>query len=70
MELAFATPEIIYGIIEGLVRCMWKEGAGVDLPTSFPRMSFSDAISKYGSDKPDVRFGMQVRRSYLESYVR
>lgn len=60
MEVSFATPEIIYGIIEGMLAHVWKNTLGIDVPVPFQRMQYSDAIEKYGSDKPDLRFGMEM----------
>lgn len=60
MEVSFATPEVIYDIIEGMLAAVWKEVLGVDVPRPFPRMPYSEAMEKYGSDKPDLRFGLPM----------
>ncbi len=60
MEISFAVPELIYAIIEGMLKHVWKHALGIDIPTPFPRMPYSEAMEKYGSDKPDLRFGMQM----------
>ncbi len=55
IETSFLTELEIRAIMEGLVRAMFKDGLGVDLPDPFPVMTFADAMDKYGSDKPDLR---------------
>lgn len=60
VEMSFATPELIYGIVEGMLKHVWKNALGMDIETPFLRMPYSDAIEKYGSDKPDLRFGMEM----------
>ena len=59
VEMSFATEELVYGIVEGAVRAMWAE-AGINVTTPFPRISYDDAMLKYGSDKPDLRPGMEI----------
>jgi aspartyl-tRNA synthetase len=60
VEMSFARPETIFGVIEPLMRDIF---AVVDreIETPFPRMSYADAMAKYGSDKPDLRCGMQIQ---------
>jgi len=60
IEASFVTTEEIYGIVEGLLSSMFKAGLGVDIPTPFPRMSYQEAMDKWGSDKPDRRFGTEI----------
>jgi aspartyl-tRNA synthetase len=57
-EMAFIEQEDILNTFEGLTRHILKEINGVDLAT-FPRMTYDDAMQKYGNDKPDIRFGME-----------
>ena len=57
-EMAFVEREDVLTIFEELVRHLFKTVKNVDLP-KFPRMSYAEAIEKYGSDKPDIRFGME-----------
>ncbi|MGV8877412.1 MAG: aspartate--tRNA ligase [Sphingobacteriaceae bacterium] len=57
-ELSFITQEDILGIFEGLTKNLFKMIKGIELP-EFPRMQYADAMRLYGSDKPDLRFGMQ-----------
>ncbi len=57
-EMAFVEQEDILNTFEGLTRHLFREVLGFD-PGEFPRMPYSEAMEKYGSDKPDIRFGMQ-----------
>jgi len=57
-EMAFVTQEDILNTFEGLTRSLFKTMKSIDLP-AFPRMTYDEAMIKYGSDKPDVRFGME-----------
>ena len=57
-EMAFVDQEDILNIFEGLTRHLLKEVKGVDV-AEFPRMTYEDAMKKYGNDKPDIRFGME-----------
>ena len=57
-EMAFVTQEEILQTFEGLTKHLFKQTLGVELP-DFPRMSYDEAMRRYGSDKPDVRFGME-----------
>ena len=57
-EMAFVTQEQVLNTFEGLTRHLFKTLKGIDLP-EFPRMSYDEAMTRYGSDKPDVRFGME-----------
>lgn len=47
--------------IEGLIRRLWSEMLSQTLPLKFPRMTYNEAMAKYGSDKPDIRLGMEAR---------
>jgi len=72
VEMSFARPETIFGVIEPLMRDIFKV-IGRDISIPFPRMSYADAIAKYGSDKPDLRPGMEIqdlRELFRESKFR
>ena len=60
VEVTFATEEMIYGLIEGLIVQQWKDTRGIDIPAPFPRMAYAEAMRRFGSDKPDLRFGMEI----------
>ncbi len=60
LEMSFIDREDIYALIEGLLKRVWKNVLGVDIPTPFPRMPFHEAMNRYGVDKPDTRFAMEL----------
>jgi len=60
IEMSFIERDDIYLLIEGLLRRVWKAALGVDIVTPFTKMSFAEAIDRYGTDKPDARFGMEL----------
>ena len=59
-EMSFVDQEDVLGTFEGMMRTLFKNVLGVEIPNPLPRMSWYDAMDKYGSDKPDVRFGMTI----------
>ncbi len=61
IEMTFANREIIYSLIEGLMKRIFGETAGVDVTTPFPRMTWQDAMDQYGVDKPDTRFDLRLK---------
>ena len=59
MEMAFMTDEDIMSLVEGMMRKMFMDVSGISLPDGrFQRMTYADAMDKYGSDKPDLRYGL------------
>ncbi len=60
IEMSFIEREDIYALIEGLLQRVWKVALDVDIPTPFKRLTFEQAINRYGIDKPDTRFGMEL----------
>lgn len=60
LEMSFVEQEDIMKLNEGLIAHVFKEVAGVDVKLPIKRMTFKEAMEKYGSDKPDVRFGMEI----------
>ena len=58
-EMAFVEQEDVLQTFEGLIQHLFREVRGVELDAKFPRMTYAAAMEKYGSDKPDVRFGME-----------
>ncbi len=60
IEMSFIEREDIYALIEGLLQRVWKTALNVDVPTPFKRISFEEALNRYGIDKPDARFGMEL----------
>jgi aspartyl-tRNA synthetase len=60
LEASFVTELDIQTLVEGLLARIFKEAKGVDIPTPFPRMPYSEAMNRFGSDKPDTRFGLEL----------
>ncbi len=61
VEMSFITQEDILALTERFVAMAWKEILDVDVPVPFPRMSFHDALNRFGSDKPDIRYGLELQ---------
>jgi aspartyl-tRNA synthetase len=59
LEMSFASEEDVFDVVEGVFHAMWKECLDVDLPRPFPRLTFREAMLRFGSDKPDTRFGLE-----------
>jgi aspartyl-tRNA synthetase len=60
IEMSFIDREDIYSLIEGLLKKVWKTALDIDIPTPFKRISFEEALNRFGIDKPDTRFGMEL----------
>src|SRR6476469_4277679 len=60
IEMSFIEREDIYALIEGLLKRVWKTALNMDIPTPFKRLTFEEAINRYGIAKPDTRFGMEL----------
>jgi aspartyl-tRNA synthetase len=60
VEMSFVDQEDVIEVGEKLIGRLWKEIAGYELPTPLPRMTYADAMARYGSDKPDLRFGQEL----------
>jgi len=60
VEASFTTEEEIRTLIEGLLSRIFREAHGVEIPTPFPCLPYSDAMNRFGSDKPDLRFGVEL----------
>jgi aspartyl-tRNA synthetase len=60
VEMTFATEEQVYDLTEGLMADLWAELEDTDLETPFPRMTYEEAMRTYGTDKPDLRFGLEL----------
>jgi aspartyl-tRNA synthetase len=61
IEASFITETDIQSLIEGLLFRIFKETKNVEIPTPFPRMTYADAMDRFGSDKPDLRFGLEIK---------
>ena len=60
VEMAFPDQELLLALMEEMVATVWRECIGVELETPFPRMTFEEADRRFGSDKPDLRFGLEL----------
>lgn len=60
IETSFWSQEDIMGMMENMLSGLMKEVKGVEVPASFPRMTYAEAMSRFGSDKPDTRFGLEL----------
>lgn len=60
LEMSFVDVDDILKIGEGFVQRLMKETLGIDIPMPLPRLKYNDAMNRYGSDKPDTRFGMEI----------
>jgi aspartyl-tRNA synthetase len=61
LELSFVSQEEVLSIMEGLVASIWKEAGGIELALPFPRMSYKEAMDRYGLDAPDTRFELELK---------
>lgn len=61
MEMAFVTEDDVMTMNEGLVKHVFREALGVEVQTPFRRMPYSEAMDRFGSDKPDTRFGLELQ---------
>jgi aspartyl-tRNA synthetase len=59
--MAFPDVELIIALMEKMLAEVWRECLGVELETPFPRLSYADAMLRYGTDKPDLRFALEIR---------
>ncbi|MEO6001576.1 MAG: aspartate--tRNA ligase [Opitutus sp.] len=60
VEASFVTREDIYTLFEGMLKKLWKDVLGEDIPTPFLRMPYHEAMNRFGVDKPDLRFGLEL----------
>ena len=61
VEMSFVQPEDVVQVIEGMMALLFKELKSIDLERPFPRLTWQEAISRYGTDKPDLRFGLELK---------
>jgi aspartyl-tRNA synthetase len=60
LEMSFISEEDIYSLMEGMMAHVFRDVKGMDIPTPFPRLPYAEAMARYGSDKPDTRFGLEL----------
>ena len=61
VEMSFVDEEDIYAVVEGLVCRLYHELHGIELPEQFPRLTYQEAMGRYGTDKPDLRYGLELQ---------
>jgi aspartyl-tRNA synthetase len=61
VEMAFPDQEFIFSLMEEMCVAIWRECLGVELSPPFPRMTYTEAMARYGTDKPDLRFGLEIQ---------
>ncbi|HEV3100947.1 MAG TPA: aspartate--tRNA ligase [Candidatus Dormibacteraeota bacterium] len=60
VEMSFCVEEDVFNLIEGLWVKVWKEVLGVDIPTPMPRLDMQESLLRYGTDKPDLRYDLEI----------
>jgi aspartyl-tRNA synthetase len=60
VEMAFPDQELLFALMETMIQTVWRDCLGVELEAPFPRLGWADADARYGSDKPDLRFGLEI----------
>jgi aspartyl-tRNA synthetase len=61
LEMSFISEEDVFELIEGLMLHIFREALGVEVRAPFPRITYAESMARYGSDKPDLRFGLEIR---------
>ena len=69
IEMAFVEREDILKTVDGLVQFLMREVRGEDFPLPLPRLTYRDAMERYGSDKPDLRYGMELHDQIGRAHV-
>ena len=70
LEMSFIDREDMYGLIRRTLKTVWKETLREEITTPFLRMPFNEAMDRFGSDKPDMRFGLEIQISLMTSVHR
>jgi len=60
MEMSFVTPDDVFAVVEGMMQALLRSVFGIEIATPFPRYSFAEVMDRWGIDKPDLRFGMEI----------
>jgi aspartyl-tRNA synthetase len=61
MEMSFVQPEDVMQVVEGMISLLFKELKGIEVKRPFARLTYEQAMNRFGSDKPDLRFGLEIR---------
>jgi aspartyl-tRNA synthetase len=59
-EMSFVSEEDVFRVAEGMIAAVWREVLGTELVIPFPRLTYEEAMSRYGTDKPDLRYGLEI----------
>jgi aspartyl-tRNA synthetase len=60
VEMSFVDEEDVFRVAEGMIAGLWYQVLGIQLDTPFPRLTYADALRRYGTDKPDLRFDLSI----------
>jgi len=60
LEMSFVGEEEVYALVEGMLKSVWDQEMGTNLESAFPRLTYQEAMSRFGSDKPDLRFDFEI----------
>jgi aspartyl-tRNA synthetase len=60
VEMSFPDQELLFGLMEQMFARIWRECLGIEIPTPFPRLTYAEADARFGTDKPDTRFGLEL----------
>jgi aspartyl-tRNA synthetase len=63
LEMSFPDREVLFALMERTFAAIWRECLGIEIDTPFPRMSYAEADRRFGSDKPDTRFGLEIENA-------
>ncbi len=61
LEMSFVVEDDVFAVVEGMLHAVFRDNLGRDLPIPFPRMTYAEAMARYGSDKPDLRVPFEIR---------
>ena len=61
MEMSFVRPQDVMQVVEGMITLLFRELKGIELKRPFARLTYEEAMNRFGSDKPDMRFGLEIR---------
>ncbi len=61
LEMSFVVEDDVFAVVEGMLHAIFRDDLGRDLPVPFPRMTYAEAMARYGSDKPDLRIPFEIR---------
>lgn len=61
MELSFVTHEDVFRVVETMIQAIFKATLGIEIPVPFPRFRYAEVMDRFGSDKPDMRFGLELK---------